>query len=147
MNLGTDTDTVNDDPTLAWGINPSVLRQAWECADSEVLEYQQAGQAMYAQIGNLVGDRSTLTTWTHTALNQGGGTDHDWWMRLAFEDGVDYTLPLDTQEEYALLHESLSLISTPELIDGPISGIDSVPPEPIHWMPSTWWTQKWMAFR
>ena len=64
-NLGAETRDTVDDPTLAWGVNPSVLRQAWECANSEVVEYQQAGQAMYEHIANLVGDKSSLTAWTH----------------------------------------------------------------------------------
>ena len=124
-NLGSETSDTMDDPTLAWGVNPSVLRQAWECANSEVVEYQQTGQAMYETISNLIGDQGSLGAWTHTALNQGEGTlNHDWWLGLAFEEGVDYTLPIDTQQEYALLHEALSLIFVPELLGGPINGID-----------------------
>jgi hypothetical protein len=102
-----------------------VLRQAWNCGESSIQAYQDAGQAIYTRISELIGERSSLTTWTHTALNQGDGTqNHDWWMSLAFEEGVDYELPLDSQEEYLMLHESLSLIATPGMLGDWLEDVD-----------------------
>lgn len=126
--VGAETAATEDDPTLAWGINPSFLRQAWLCLASEDPGHRAAGQAAYEAIDGLWGPRSELTAWTHTAASGAGGAtnaNHLFYMGLLYEDGVDFALPLDTQAEYEMLHEGLAAVFAPDgLGDGGLDGID-----------------------
>ena len=89
-------------------------------------ELEAIGQELYWTLDALIDERSTLTAWTHTAVSQGDGTlNHSWWMDLAFDEGLDYSLPLDSQEDYDRLHQALSLIFLPaELGAYELKGVD-----------------------
>ena len=140
LEVGGETASTDDDPALAWGINPSFLRQARMCLDSEEPDWQATGKAAFIAIAGLSGPRADLTAWTHTALatDREENQNHVWFLDLLYEEGVDYELPVDTQEEYDMLHHGLAAIydtrddPDPELaaldLDTPIcsgNGLDS----------------------
>jgi len=125
--VGDDTSSTDDDPAFAWGINPSFLRQARLCLDSEEPEHQEAGRAAYLAVAGLVADRHELTHWTHTAaaLGLGESENHRWYLSLLYEDGVDFELPLDGPDEYAMLHEGISAVfQTDDLDDPDLAALD-----------------------
>jgi len=119
--LGSETVGTDDDPAFAWGINPSFLRQARLCLESEETEHQEAGRAAYLAVAGLVADRHELTHWTHTAaaLGLGESENHRFYLSLLYEDGVDFELPLDGPEEYAMLHEGISAVFQTDDLDDP----------------------------
>lgn len=131
--LGADTpDDPDDDPTFAWGLNNNVLRQAIACLQSESPTHQEIGAGAISRLAALRGERRELTQWTHTAAALGldATGNHRAYLSLLYEEGVDYELPVDSAEEYALLHEGIAAsyvpaawAEEPELAELDLSGL------------------------
>lgn len=114
--LGSDTpDDPDDDPTFAWGLSNNVLRQAIACLQSEVATHQEIGAAALAQLAELPGEGRELTRWTHTSasLSLDASENHRAYLSLLYEEGSDFELPLDSAEEYAMLHEGIAATYAP----------------------------------
>lgn len=104
---GADTETTDDDPAVVWALNPSVLRLVRMCLEEP--EFQASGQAMLEVLGTLAGPRSELAHLTHIGVD--APEEHlDWYLSLLYTEGVDYALPIDSQDEYAMLHQGLAAV-------------------------------------
>lgn len=105
--LGADTEGEDDDPTLVYGLNPSVLRTARLCLASDDPVDVEAGVALYRVLAGVGGPRVALSTLTHTGLSM--PDEHlDYYLQLLYDSPDDYALPIDSQSEYLALHAGLS---------------------------------------
>ncbi|MDP6934341.1 MAG: hypothetical protein QGG40_15550, partial [Myxococcota bacterium] len=123
--LGDETSETEDDPTLVWGVNPSFLRQARLCLESEVSGSPAIGRTAFEMIAARIGPRAELSAWNHTAVGSGGpNDDHLYYMELLYERGVDFDDTLDSQAEYALLHDGLAAVFDTRTLDD--TGLDDM---------------------
>ena len=119
QSLGDESDSPDDDPTLVWGINPTLLRQAYECMESDNPLDISAGIDMYADLIDLVGDRSSVANWTHTAAGEDRISEPQNWFVTHAPDYSGYSAPVSNQREYGFLHDGMSALFDPSrLPDG-----------------------------
>lgn len=113
QSLGSDTESSDDDPTLVWGINPTVLRQAYECMESENPADIAAGVETYSELLALSDVRSSIANWTHTAGGEDRISEPQNWFVTHAPDDSGYTAPVSNQSEYGYLHDGMSALFDP----------------------------------
>ncbi|MFT5682829.1 MAG: hypothetical protein ACI8RZ_003753 [Myxococcota bacterium] len=113
QSLGDETKNPDDDPTIAWGINPTLLRQAVECMESDNPQDRLAGIDLYTAVLDLPAPRSSIANWTHTAGGEDLLSDPQDWFVYQAPDSTGYTAPVSDQYEYSLLHHGMSVVFDP----------------------------------
>ncbi len=132
--LGDGSATTDDDPTIAWGINPTLLRQAYECMESADADDRQAGIDLYEAIIALPGSRSTIANWTHTAGGEDKISDPQNWFIAHAPSSDGYTAPVSDQYEYQLLHDGMSALFDPTRLPAGAGSLRSLDPATL-WTP------------
>jgi hypothetical protein len=124
--VGAETSEADDDPTLVWGVNPTWLRQARECLGSASAAEQQWGLDAIQFVADRVGRRSSLSAWTHTSVGTDDANGHQaWYMELQYEGGTDFQSPVDSQDEYQMLHDGMATVYTGQgLADASLADLD-----------------------
>jgi len=134
QSLGDDTDNPDDDPTLVWGINPTLLRQAYECMESDNPLDVAAGADTYAELLALIDDRSSIANWTHTAAGEDRISEPQNWFVMNAPKASDYTAPVSNQAEYGYLHDGMSALFDPTRLP------TTAPEDLLTADPATMWT-------
>ncbi len=102
------------DAAVVLGVNPSVLRQARLCTERG----HPAGQALVDALVDARAQGIELTNWTHTPHNDPDPDNPGWFIEQA---GGAWEPPVDTQQEYELLHQGLvSVFDQGGLADTPL---------------------------
>ncbi len=105
--VGAATPSPDDDVRVVLGVNPSWLRQARECLTTP--ETGPWGVAALEVLATHEDQGIEMASWTHTSLSEPGWEDRaGWYVDLLYETGVDWTPPIDGQDEYEMLHDGLA---------------------------------------
>ena len=132
--LGEETPSIDDDPTIVWGVNPTVLRQAIECMESDNEWDREAGLNMYSAILDLPDERSSIANWTHTAAGEDQlSVAQDWFIANA-PDSTGYTAPVSDQYEYGLLQDGMSAVFDPTRLPEAAGDLRTLDPAAL-WTP------------
>jgi hypothetical protein len=134
QSLGDATAAVEDDPTLVWGINPTLLQQAWRCLDSSNLSDQAAGYAAYEVSLSLPGPRSSVSAWTHTPAGNGFISDVQNWFVIQAPELGEYAPPVSDASEYQLLHDGMAMVFDPTRLPESAGDLRDEDPEAL-WTP------------
>ncbi len=100
----------NEDVTIVVGVNPTWLRQVYECFYAGGAEQERAVSALetlayYRDMG------VDFTNWTHTSLaDEDPEEPMSWFINQLYEEGIDWSSPVDRQAEYDMLHDGLASV-------------------------------------
>lgn len=99
--------------TLVWGINPTLLQQAWRCLERPDKNDQAAGAMTYELLLSMLHEGSDISAWTHTPAGDGMISDSQNWFVLQSPALGDYQPPVSDQIEYQYLHDGMAAVFDP----------------------------------